>query len=66
MANKKADVVIVGVGWVGGIVAAELTRAGLDVVGLERGPSKTLPPGICCPFRLPALPAIPAMYSNVS
>ena len=37
MANKKADVVIVGVGWVGGIIAAELTRAGLDVVGLERG-----------------------------
>ena len=37
MANKKADVVIVGVGWVGGIMAAELTRAGLDVVGLERG-----------------------------
>ncbi len=37
MANKKADVAIVGVGWVGGIIAAELTRAGLDVVGLERG-----------------------------
>jgi gluconate 2-dehydrogenase alpha chain len=37
MANKKADVVIVGVGWVGGIIAAELTKAGLDVVGLERG-----------------------------
>jgi len=37
MANKKADVVIVGVGWVGGIIAAELTKAGLEVVGLERG-----------------------------
>ena len=37
MANKKADVAIVGVGWVGGIIAAELTKAGLDVVGLERG-----------------------------
>ena len=37
MANKKADVVIVGVGWVGGILAAELTKAGLSVVGLERG-----------------------------
>jgi gluconate 2-dehydrogenase alpha chain len=37
MANKKTDVVIVGVGWVGGIIAAELTRAGLNVVGLERG-----------------------------
>lgn len=37
MANKKVDVVIVGVGWVGGIIAAELTKAGLEVVGLERG-----------------------------
>ncbi len=37
MANKKADVVVVGVGWVGGIIAAELTKAGLEVVGLERG-----------------------------
>jgi len=37
VANRKADVAIVGVGWVGGIIAAELTKAGLDVVGLERG-----------------------------
>jgi gluconate 2-dehydrogenase alpha chain len=37
MALKKVDVVIVGVGWVGGIIAAELTKAGLNVVGLERG-----------------------------
>ncbi len=42
MANKKADVVIVGVGWVGGIIAAELTKAGLSVVGLERGPSRSV------------------------
>jgi gluconate 2-dehydrogenase alpha chain len=35
--QKKVDVVIVGVGWVGGIIAAELTKAGLKVVGLERG-----------------------------
>ncbi|MGZ4415472.1 MAG: GMC family oxidoreductase, partial [Gaiellaceae bacterium] len=40
MANKKADVVIIGVGWVGGIIAAELTKAGLTVVGLERGHSR--------------------------
>lgn len=33
----KTDVVIVGVGWAGGIIASELTKAGLDVVGLERG-----------------------------
>jgi gluconate 2-dehydrogenase alpha chain len=37
MANAKTDVVVVGVGWVGGIIAAELTKAGLNVVGLERG-----------------------------
>ncbi|MGE5701062.1 MAG: GMC family oxidoreductase N-terminal domain-containing protein, partial [Clostridia bacterium] len=39
MAKKlpKADVVLVGVGWGGGIIAAELTKAGLNVVGLERG-----------------------------
>lgn len=42
MANKKADVAIVGVGWVGGIMAAELTKAGLDVVGLERGANRTI------------------------
>jgi gluconate 2-dehydrogenase alpha chain len=33
----KVDVVIVGVGWAGGIIASELTKKGLNVVGLERG-----------------------------
>jgi len=33
----KTDVVVVGVGWAGGIIAAELTKSGLNVVGLERG-----------------------------
>jgi gluconate 2-dehydrogenase alpha chain len=42
VANKKADVAIVGVGWVGGIIAAELTKAGLDVVGLERGHDRSV------------------------
>lgn len=39
MARKlpKADVVLVGVGWTGGIIASELTKKGLKVVGLERG-----------------------------
>ncbi|USG65505.1 GMC family oxidoreductase [Brevibacillus ruminantium] len=39
MAKKlpKVDVVIVGVGWGGGIIAQELTKQGLTVVGLERG-----------------------------
>src|SRR4029453_9378957 len=35
--QKKVDVVVVGVGWVRGIIAAELTKAGLNVLGLERG-----------------------------
>ncbi|KKX55269.1 MULTISPECIES: GMC family oxidoreductase [Brevibacillus] len=33
----KVDVVIVGVGWGGGIIASELTKQGMTVVGLERG-----------------------------
>ena len=39
MAKKlpKVDVVVVGVGWGGGIIASELTKQGLTVVGLERG-----------------------------
>jgi gluconate 2-dehydrogenase alpha chain len=31
------DVVIIGMGWTGAIMAQELTDAGLDVIGLERG-----------------------------
>jgi gluconate 2-dehydrogenase alpha chain len=38
MATEKTDVVIVGLGAVGGIIAAELGKAGMKVVGLERGP----------------------------
>src|SRR5271165_1277353 len=38
MATEKTDVVIVGAGAVGGIVAAELGKAGMKVVALERGP----------------------------
>jgi len=37
MANKHVDVVTVGAGWTGGILAEQLTRAGLTVVSLERG-----------------------------
>lgn len=33
----KTDVVVVGLGWAGGIIAAELTKKGYKVVGLERG-----------------------------
>ena len=41
MATEKADVVIVGVGAAGGILAAELSKSGMKVVGLERGPRLT-------------------------
>ncbi|MGH7887622.1 MAG: hypothetical protein ACREPG_07135, partial [Candidatus Binatia bacterium] len=39
MAEGIADVVIVGVGGLGGILAKELASAGLKVVGFERGPA---------------------------
>lgn len=44
MAKKleKVDVVTVGVGWMGGIVAAELTKAGYQVVGLDKGKDRSL------------------------
>src|SRR3981081_2583161 len=38
MAIEKTDVVVVGVGAAGGILAAELGKAGMKVIGLERGP----------------------------
>ncbi|MFG6115716.1 GMC family oxidoreductase [Halobacillus sp. MO56] len=38
---KKVDVVTVGVGWTGGIIAAELTKQGVQVVGLERGKARS-------------------------
>src|SRR6266566_4557675 len=37
---KEVDAVMVGMGWTGSIMARELTRAGLNVVGLERGPDR--------------------------
>jgi gluconate 2-dehydrogenase alpha chain len=37
----KTDIVLVGVGWVGGIIAAELTRKGYKVVGIERGKERS-------------------------
>ncbi len=41
MATEKTDVVIVGAGAVGGIIAAELGKAGMKVIALERGPRLT-------------------------
>lgn len=34
---NKVDVVTVGVGWAGGIIGAECAKAGMKVLGLERG-----------------------------
>ena len=34
---KEVDAVMVGMGWTGALMARELTKAGLNVVGLERG-----------------------------
>src|ERR1700724_2985759 len=41
MATEKTDVAIVGVGAAGGILAAELGKAGMRIIGLERGPRLT-------------------------
>jgi gluconate 2-dehydrogenase alpha chain len=39
---KETDAVVIGMGWTGSILARELTKAGLNVVGLERG-AKRMP-----------------------
>jgi gluconate 2-dehydrogenase alpha chain len=38
---KEVDAVVIGVGWTGSILARELTKAGLNVVGLERGAKRS-------------------------
>jgi gluconate 2-dehydrogenase alpha chain len=45
MARKlpKKDVVIIGLGWTGSILANELTDEGLDVTAIERGPWRDSP-----------------------
>ena len=45
MARKlpKKDVVIIGLGWTGSIMANELTDEGLDVIAIERGPWRDAP-----------------------
>jgi gluconate 2-dehydrogenase alpha chain len=39
----KKDVVIVGLGWTGSIMAQELTEEGLEVIAIERGPWRDAP-----------------------
>lgn len=44
MATKltSVPVVIIGMGWAGGIIASELTKEGIKVVGLERGKDRKM------------------------
>src|SRR5260370_34696274 len=48
---KEVDVVVIGVGMVGSIVAKELAAAGYKVVGLERGQARFTVPE----FQSPAI-----------
>ena len=47
--RKPVDVVLVGVGLTGTILAKELTDAGLRVVGLERGGPRESPAAFALP-----------------
>ncbi len=47
--NKPVDVVIVGFGWTGAIMAMELADAGLQVVALERGDDANTEPNWAYP-----------------
>ena len=49
--RKPVDVVLVGMGWSGAILAKELAAAGLNVVGLERGVMRDTVPD----FQAPAM-----------
>lgn len=46
---QRKDVVIIGLGWTGSILAMELAQEGLDIVALERGPMRRTNPD----FRYP-------------
>ena len=47
--KPKVDVLIVGMGWTGAIMAKELTDAGLHVVALERGGDRDTQPDFAYP-----------------
>jgi gluconate 2-dehydrogenase alpha chain len=47
---KEVDVVIVGLGWTGGILAKELSAAGMKVVALERGGMRRTDPDFSVPM----------------
>lgn len=46
---KPVDVVIVGAGWTGGIIAKELAPTGLKIVMFERGPGQDTNPDFAAP-----------------
>ena len=46
---KPVDAVMIGFGWTGAILANELTKAGLSVVGLERGSFRDTTPDFAIP-----------------
>jgi gluconate 2-dehydrogenase alpha chain len=45
----EVDVVIVGLGWTGGILAKELGETGLSIVALERGKPRDTNPDFMMP-----------------
>jgi gluconate 2-dehydrogenase alpha chain len=47
---KETDVVIIGLGWTGGILAKELSAAGMRVVALERGANRSTNPDFSIPM----------------
>src|SRR5215467_14453455 len=47
---KDVDVLLVGLGWTGGILAKELSEAGMQVVALERGTMRTTDPNFSVPL----------------
>jgi gluconate 2-dehydrogenase alpha chain len=46
---RSADIVIVGLGWTGGILAKELADTGLSIVVLERGAPRDTNPDFMYP-----------------
>jgi gluconate 2-dehydrogenase alpha chain len=47
---REVDIVIVGLGWTGGILAKELSEAGMRVVALERGGMRATNPDFAIPL----------------